>query len=675
MTNYKQSLESSILKERLNRLMESLEKTNTSKMILERYYANICTLEISEGTSTSREVQKELNELGLNESKIISAVSSSVVPERKGVSDHFAIQKIALLENLSKELNPYSWMKSVSTFIAETADFLRENELPILLERVVFDLENDRNSNYYKKAIDTISEASISENPIYAILENTKDQKWIPLVKRLHEYCETKKGNVNGTNPNFKVSKIYSPIEFIEERGSYIFNANGKTFETDGDTIMEFEFPTSDKFKSLLAITEKSKFDNGVMRLYPNVNSTLDINFNEEKPKVFINSKIVESSSVESHLVVGGYVKYSDKETISQIQQAIHEGNNIKELDFGYTVTSKLYETVSVSVFSLGENVYIQKVNKGMKENTLTKAESAEEAVAIVKEFMNYDITNSIKHLTEAEEARKMSKEKEISKQLDYLNSVYEKETETIRTRIKTLTESLNHLDRVARLNGVENTSKIVQAKSLLESQITKAKEALETQESLIKNESEKIANTEEVNESALEIAGGIILGILGIKAIAATFKTVLGVVALKSVRDPKKLKEVASQLATDAMSKGGKNPLQVALWKNTVDQMIETKEISNAFELAKTFKGMDKIDIKKVFEDEGFDLSDDLNENCQPGKEYKIGGEAGWIYQGVADGVHIFNNEKGGFDPKNYTDEEFAKAHKTGEITECGSM
>ena len=674
MTNYKQSLESNILKGRLNTLMESLEKTNTSKMILERYYANICTLEISEGTSTSKEVHSELSKLGLNESKIISAVSSSVVPERKGVADHFAIQKIALLESLTKELNPYSWMKSVSSFIAETTDFLRNNELSILLERIVFDLENDRNANYYKAAIDTISEAAISENPVFFILENTKDQKWIPLVKRLYEYCETKKGNINGTNPNFKVSKIYSPIEFIEERGSYIFNSNGKIFETDGDTIMEFEHKTSDKFKSLLAITEKSKFDNGVMRIYPNNTSTLDINFNEEKPKVFINSKLVESANVESHLVAGGHLKYSDREAIAQIQQAIHEGNNIKELDFGYSVTSKLYETVSVSVFSLGENVYIQKVNRGMKENTLTKADSAKDAVDIVKEFLNYDITNSIKHLTEAEEARKMIKENEISKQLDYLNSVYEKETETIRTRIKTLTESLTHLDRVARLNGVENTSKIVEAKSLLESQINKAKEALETQESLIKDETTKLSNLP-INESALEIAGGIVLGLVGLKAIGFLAKGIFGTMKLKMMKDPNKLKDLAEKIYDQAITQDNKKLLQGALWVNAVKSMIDKGEIKDGFQLFKTSLAMDKIDTNKIFEAEGFDLSDDLNENCQPGKEYKIKGQEGWIYQGVADGFHIFNNDKGGFDPKNYNDEEFAKAHETGEIAECGSM
>lgn len=560
MTNFKKSLESSVLKERLNRLMEGLERTNTSKSIIERYYANICSIEIAEGTSTSKEIQKELTDLGLNESKIISTISSSVVPERKGTfSDYYVIEKISLLESLCRELNAYSWMKSVSGFIAETYDFMRENEMSILLERIVFDLENDKNSSYYKKAIETIYEAKTLENPISAILENTRDQKWIPLVGKLYEFCEKRRGNINGTNPNFEVSKIYSPVEFIEERGSYIFSVKGKIFETDSNTMMEYNNEPSNYFKSLLAITETSKFDTGIMRLYPNAQSTLDINFNEEQPRVFLNSKLVETKNIESALISGGYLRYTEKEKFAQIQQAIHEGNNVKELDFGYTVKSKLFSGVSVSVFSLNECVYVQKVNEGMNENTLVKAESAEDAITIVKDFMNYDISNSVNHLTEAEEARRVSKEKEISKKLDYLNSVYEKEVETIKNRVSFLKESLNDLDRVSRLNGIENTTKVLQAKALLESQIVKAEGDLSLQEMLIESATEKIVND-----------------------------------------------------------------------------------------------------------------STEVNESCVPGKEYKIKGEAGWIYQGVADGKHIFNNEVGGKHPINYDDAQFTSAHKSGEITEC---
>jgi hypothetical protein len=748
MTNFKKSLESSVLKERLNRLMEGLERTNTSKSIIERYYANICSIEITEGTSTSKEVQKELTDLGLNESKIISTISSSVVPERKGTfSDYYVIEKISLLESLCRELNAYSWMKSVSGFIAETYDFMRENEMSILLERIVFDLENDKNSSYYKKAIETIYEAKTLENPISAILENTRDQKWIPLVGKLYEFCEKRRGNINGTNPNFEVSKIYSPVEFIEERGSYIFSVKGKIFETDSNTMMEYNNEPSNYFKSLLAITEASKFDTGIMRLYPNAQSTLDINFNEEQPRVFLNSKLVETKNIESALISGGYLRYTEKEKFAQIQQAIHEGNNVKELDFGYTVKSKLFSGVSVSVFSLNECVYVQKVNEGMKENTLVKAESAEDAITIVKDFMNYDISNSVKHLTEAEEARKVSKEKEISKKLDYLNSVYEKEVETIKNRVSFLKESLNDLDRVSRLNGIENTTKVLQAKALLESQIVKGEGDLSLQEMLIESATEKITGLDEakknnfskkdfpigamvhtedgvfivskgpnafgfndekskiwlkphdaeakrnykgageytidvlnkkvtkieesateVNESALEIAGGIVLGLVGLKAIGFLAKGIFGTMKLKLMKDPNKLKDLADKIYDQAITKDNKKLLQGALWVNAVKRMIDKGEIKDGIQLFKTSLAMDKIDTNKIFEAEGFEL----NESCVPGKEYKIKGEAGWIYQGVSVGKHIFNNEVGGKHPINYDDAQFVSAHESGEIAEC---
>ena len=95
---------------------------------------------------------------------------------------------------------------------------------------------------------------------------------------------------------------------------------------------------------------------------------------------------------------------------------------------------------------------------------------------------------------------------------------------------------------------------------------------------------------------------------------------------------------------------------------------MIDKGEIKDGIQLFKTSLAMDKIDTNKIFEAEGFEL----NESCVPGKEYKIKGEAGWIYQGVSDGKHIFNNEVGGKHPINYDDAQFVSAHESGEIAEC---
>jgi hypothetical protein len=168
-----------------------------------------------------------------------------------------------------------------------------------------------------------------------------------------------------------------------------------------------------------------------------------------------------------------------------------------------------------------------------MKENSFVLAESAEDAVGIVKDFMNYDISNSLTHLLETESSERIMREKELDK---------------VQSRIKFLMESLGDLERVAKINGVENSTQIVKAKELLESQI---------------------------------------------------------------------------QLQNNELAK------------------ITSKDIV-------------------------------INENCTPGKEYKIKGESGWVYQGETDGKHIFNNDKGGKEPITYDIKGFEAAHKTKEIAEC---
>jgi hypothetical protein len=115
-----------------------------------------------------------------------------------------------------------------------------------------------------------------------------------------------------------------------------------------------------------------------------------------------------------------------------------------------------------------------------------------------------------------------------------------------------------------------------------------------------------------EVNESVLAIAGGIILGALGLNLITKIFKGVSAGVQLARVTEPAKLKEMASQIAQETIMKMGKNPIQVVLWEKTVGDMIDKGEIKNGIQLAKTIKGIDDIDIKKVFESSDSDVNED---------------------------------------------------------------
>jgi len=124
------------------------------------------------------------------------------------------------------------------------------------------------------------------------------------------------------------------------------------------------------------------------------------------------------------------------------------------------------------------------------------------------------------------------------------------------------------------------------------------------------------VKESEEVNEGALEIAGGIVLGLVSLKAIGLLAKGIFGTLKLKSMKDPKKLKELADVIYDRAITKDSKGLLQGALWVGVVKGMIDKGEIKDGYQLFKTSLAMDKIDIDKVFEAEGFELTDDVNED-----------------------------------------------------------
>jgi hypothetical protein len=118
----------------------------------------------------------------------------------------------------------------------------------------------------------------------------------------------------------------------------------------------------------------------------------------------------------------------------------------------------------------------------------------------------------------------------------------------------------------------------------------------------------------EDLNEGVLAVAGGVILGILGLRTLLRITKGISAGVSLAKMTDPKKLKEAVAEIGKEAMQKG-KNPLQVALWMSTVNSMIESGEIKNGISLAKTWGNIDKIDIEKAF-------SSSESEGVEEGKE-----------------------------------------------------
>lgn len=101
------------------------------------------------------------------------------------------------------------------------------------------------------------------------------------------------------------------------------------------------------------------------------------------------------------------------------------------------------------------------------------------------------------------------------------------------------------------------------------------------------------------LNESVLAIAGGIILGILGLRVITKILKSVFAGVDLARMTDPVKLKQAIGEIGKEVIEKEQKNPLIIAMWMAEVGKMVDNGIVKNGIDLA---RAMGKVSGKEEF-------------------------------------------------------------------------
>lgn len=102
---------------------------------------------------------------------------------------------------------------------------------------------------------------------------------------------------------------------------------------------------------------------------------------------------------------------------------------------------------------------------------------------------------------------------------------------------------------------------------------------------------------TKPLNESALTIAAGVILGFFGLKLLVSMSRMILGVVGVRVKLAPDKLKKVLAKIVEETLSESGSmlgtNLMQVIQVKMKLEQQIDNEEITTLADLAKAFRSL----------------------------------------------------------------------------------
>jgi hypothetical protein len=164
------------------------------------------------------------------------------------------------------------------------------------------------------------------------------------------------------------------------------------------------EVPAELQDQAAIVSDRDVKIDNNKISL--NIgNNKVEIVFTNESKEVYIDGKRINESDlpVAVSVTTNNLLEGSN----NRVAKAVFVAKNAEEIvdiDFGKKIRSKVYENVEVNIFKTDNAIYVQTVNPAMRLNKMYEA-NATQAISIIKDFIKYDISESLTEFLEGEQA------------------------------------------------------------------------------------------------------------------------------------------------------------------------------------------------------------------------------------------------------------------------------
>lgn len=344
-----------------------------------------------------------------------------------------------IAKGLLNETKDYMWIDSISKVMNEIASFLNENVITIQLDEAYTKLKTSNRNAYFSQAYPVmeelmgLSESEIRESAKYKLAAHT----WIPEVKAIVEHINNLTVTGNSTTDHVVVKK-FSPV--LENDGGHVFHVSGSTFKLQDGQISKIDArQIGAAYLTMIAVEESAKFSENKMTFYKGKH-TYEIQLNESGRTFFVDGRELafsEKSQLKNLLVSTCHFDLNEMYKTDLLVAAYEHADKFVELDFVNSIEHRHKKGLTANIMRIGENVYINKINKAMATNEFFKAENATKAVEIIKEFINYDITPLVEDLLSEEVKNKRIVESQKNDLFDKINFLKEQKNELSKQDIK----------------------------------------------------------------------------------------------------------------------------------------------------------------------------------------------------------------------------------------------
>lgn len=381
--------------------------------------------------------------------------------------DQFTSDSLNLFEAMKLGLSRYSHDSRIDSFLKECNGFVSDHSMHLMLERAIQRLSTSRDKAAFASAIDVLRKASNSAAPSTYVVENLASSRWIPDVNFIFTQALASVGSIDDKSSPFTVSKVLSVTEEID--GSTVFFSDGLVLESDGKSVKVSSKQPTQKSIDLQRVLESCRFDGDRVSCFPNRRTV--ISYDLKTNECFVNGSKADPTTLNSRLLANGLARLDEMSMVDHFMELVSESGPMTEIDFGYRVNSSNGKR-SVSVYKVGGNVFVQRKDREMG-NSIDQL-GVNESIKEVREFMEYDITESVKDLLPIEDKVKVDNSAEIKK-LEERIEYAEKKLDSLSAIEKSGTVNESNIEKARKhLSDIVNESKERITKLLLNEEATK---------------------------------------------------------------------------------------------------------------------------------------------------------------------------------------------------------
>lgn len=473
-------------------IRENSKEVANEKLIMEGLRA------ISDTDSSANDILKSLEAGSYGVSESINTLKNSSIakhPQFKYILEKFEgyinrnVSESKVVKNYIDNLSAYTWDKEVSESYNKIKSVLESKSVEVEVQNAIFDIKNTDSKGFFSSIVEKLNNwLNNDKRNVPTLLKEMKAFQFNTIVRDLSNkllLIENTKGtqfNVPVNGSNCEISSLYSPA--INKSGVQIFRAGSNFYAANKDGVHKMSEAQVNALPNEFLSLCEAFFNPAVKVANDNIIVYVGKNKVTIGDSIKVNEQTVSLDTLGSTLMTysQGTIFANANPLIKVAVTLAENAANIVEIDFGKAIFSNLYEGVGVYMFRRSDKIFMNKVNPTMNENKFFEANGIQ-AVKFVKNFLSYNIAESLSDLLSGDVKKKVDMEQT-------LNSVM--------NNITLLESELNKIESaIANNPEIADVQEVVTAKELVSGELNNARAAWQE----INTELKKFENADEENE------------------------------------------------------------------------------------------------------------------------------------------------------------------------------